>query len=172
LWNSSQGSKPLKVVELGSGCGVVGIGLAQLVPNCDVLLTDLPEAQEILNRNASASHLATSSRISTCVLDWESDTPAAVTKRDHDIILVADCTYNADTIPALVSTLSNLHSASPKAVILLATKRRHSSEAIFFQIMNDACFTTIELCSIRLPNLSPSFDGDFEKVEIYLFRKD
>ena len=40
----------LKVLELGAGCGIVGIAFAQLV-KCDMLLTDLEDAQEILGSN-------------------------------------------------------------------------------------------------------------------------
>jgi predicted nicotinamide N-methyase len=161
----------LRVLELGSGCGIVGIGLAQIIPNCDVLLTDLPEAQDILARNVECSSPAKSSRVSACILDWEEDLPKAILKRVHDAILVSDCTYNTDTIPALVSTLSKLSSISPQAVISLATKVRHSSEAEFFTLMEDAQFSIDALDSINLPTLAPDNDGDNETVEIYVFRR-
>ncbi len=158
-------------IELGSGCGIVGIGLAQIVPNCDIVLTDLPEAQDILIRNIRSSKAARGTQISARVLDWESELPIEVSQRRHDIIIISDCTYNTDTIPALVNTLSKLATSSPNAVIYLATKVRHDSETEFFSLMHKASFVTKELTSIGLPNLSPDFEGEFETVDIYEFRK-
>lgn len=161
----------MTVIELGSGCGVVGIGLAQLVSDCDILLTDLPEAQDILNRNIDCSKPAKGSRVSSCDLDWEKNLPNIVTKRRHDVILVSDCTYNTDFIPALVETLSKLTSISPNSVVYLATKIRHDSEAMFFTLMNDAQFSTEKLSEIELPNLASSYEEDHGTVEVYEFRK-
>jgi len=43
--------KNLKILELGAGCGIVGITLSSYFPTSQVLLTDLPEATEIIERN-------------------------------------------------------------------------------------------------------------------------
>jgi hypothetical protein len=172
LYGTAQCHSPLNVIELGSGCGIIGIGLAQLVPNCDVVLTDLPEAQGLLKRNIDSSSPGKGSRASSCSLDWESDLPNSIAKRNHDLILISDCTYNIDTIPALVHTLSSLISISPGAVICLATKVRHSSEAEFFALMRGNGLAMDEVTTIELPNLAAAYEGDFERVEIYSFCKD
>ena len=52
---SKDKEKNLKALELGSGCGIVGITLSHLLPSSTILLTDLPEASEILPRNLSSS---------------------------------------------------------------------------------------------------------------------
>lgn len=158
------------MIELGSGCGIVGIGLAQLVPSCDMLLTDLPEAQSILDRNISIATIAKPSKLSSCVLDWEAELPANVSQRKHDAIIISDCTYNTDTIPALVDTLSRLVSRSPDAVIALATKVRHDSEGMFFTRMEEE-FAMQRLGDLYLPDLSPADEGAFEKVEMYAFKR-
>ena len=51
--------------------------------------------------------------------------------------------------PALVGTITNLMVRSPKAVIAVATKTRHDSEAEFFSIMRNAGL--IEDGNMRLP---------------------
>ena len=171
LSDVSEQKVSITAIELGSGCGIVGIGLAQMISNYDILLTDLPDAQSILKQNVSCSSAAKGSAISACVLDWELDLPPEVSERKHDMILVSDCTYNTDTIPALVNTLSKLTLISPKAVTYLATKVRHDSETEFFKLMNDASFAARQLSAITLPNLSSQYEGDYETVDIYEFRK-
>lgn len=139
----------LNVVELGCGCGSVGISLAQSLPECDVLLTDLPEVTELVKANISRMQPAISSRARFEPLDWEQPLPEKLQNRTNDLIIVSECTYNTDTLQPLVSTLSALVTRSPKAVIVVSTKTRHESEASFFDLMRNAGF--IEDGSMRLP---------------------
>ncbi|QDS67643.1 hypothetical protein FKW77_004615 [Venturia effusa] len=157
--------KKLHVIELGSGCGIVGITLAQTVPDCDVLLTDLPEAAEIAQRNIDNVFPAMSSSVSFQPLNWEEPLPKMVQSKTYDLILVADCTYNSDSSPALVRTLSALQKKSPKAVILVAMKVRHPSEDVFFDLMRQALFIEASHMKIQLPSVA----GAGEKVEVYVF---
>jgi hypothetical protein len=129
----------LSVLELGCGLGTVGISLAQSIPDCDVLLTDLSSVEDLVKANITAMRPAISSRVTFAPLDWEDQTlPPQIITRIHDLIVVSECTYNTSTIPALVSTLVLLLNRSPKAVILVATKRRHESETVFFELMREA----------------------------------
>src|ERR1700734_3176668 len=137
---SSATYKRLKVLELGSGCGIVGIGLAQTVPDCEVILTDLPEAEELAMKNINGMNAAISSDVSFNTLDWENPLPLSIRDRLFDLILVADCTYNPDSSPALVSTLAVLVKRSSKAIVVVAMKVRHSSEAVFFDLMSESGF--------------------------------
>ena len=128
----------LNVLELGCGCGTVGISLAQAVPDCDVLLTDLPEVEELVHANIARMNPAISSKVTFAPLDWEQDLPLSLQNRTNDLIIVSECTYNTDTLRPLVSTLLALTIRSPKAVIIVSTKTRHESEAAFFDMMRDA----------------------------------
>ena len=131
----------LKVLELGSGRGIVGIGLAQLYHNCDILATDLPEAMEILGWNIAQTRPALESRFSKANLNWEDDLPISVAEEQYHLILVSDCTYNSDSIPTLVGTLRVLIKRSPRASIVVSMKVRHPSEAVFFGMMKDVGLT-------------------------------
>lgn len=157
--------KRLHVIELGSGCGIVGITLAQSVPDCNVLLTDLPEAAEIAQRNIDKAFPAMSSSISFQPLNWEEPLPKLVQAKTYDLIMVADCIYNSDSSPALVRTLSALQKKSPKAVILVAMKIRHSSEDVFFDLMRQAMFVEASHMKLQLPVTAEIG----EKVEVYVF---
>lgn len=143
-----------------------------MLPNCDVLLTDLPEAEEIITRNIDASSPSTSSSISFCVLDWEEAIPKSIEDRQFDLILVSDCTYNSDSIPALVKTLSALVERSPNAVIVLAMKPRHSSEPIFFDLMSGTGLNISGHTTTCLPVMQQSDDEErLDTVHIYVFEE-
>jgi predicted nicotinamide N-methyase len=157
--------KKLNVIELGCGCGIVGITLAQTVPDCEVLLTDLPEAANIAQRNIDNVFPAMASTVSFQPLNWEEPLPKMVQAKTYDLVLVADCTYNSDSSPALVRTLSALQKKSPKALILVAMKIRHSSEDVFFDLMKEAMFIEASHMKLQLPVIAEVA----EKVEVYVF---
>ncbi|KAI9750572.1 MAG: hypothetical protein M4579_006422, partial [Chaenotheca gracillima] len=98
----------LKVIELGSGCGIVGLGLAQTLPHCSVLLTDLPEAEDIVGSNMARLDAAQASSVEFAVLDWDAAIPPAIGQTIFDLIVVSDCTYNPGSLVALVRTLTAL----------------------------------------------------------------
>ncbi|KAK4616623.1 UPF0665 family protein [Fulvia fulva] len=139
----------LNVIELGAGCGTVGISVAQAMPDADVLLTDLPEVTELINANIARMKPAMSSRVHFQPLDWLAQLPEKLQTRKNDLIIVSECTYNTDTLEPLVGMLVNLVNRSPKAVIVVSTKTRHDSEAAFFDLMRNAGL--IEEGSMRLP---------------------
>ncbi|KAL2815579.1 putative methyltransferase-domain-containing protein [Aspergillus cavernicola] len=162
-------SSPLHVIELGSGCGIFGIALANLLPQCSVLLTDLPEVEEIITKNIGAAHPADSSDIRYQPLDWEAELPDNLFDSPSiDLILVSDCTYNADSLPALVSVLGRLVRLSPHAIILVALKRRHESESIFFDLMHSAGLQTLHLHRMELPSQHDQFD----EIELHCYGAD
>lgn len=162
--------KRLQVLELGCGCGIVGISLANIVPNCEVLLTDMPEAEEIVQRNIAFTKPAECSAVSFVALDWEKQLPEGIRGSDVGLILVADCIYNPDSSPALVQTISALVSDSLRALVVVAVKFRHQSEKVFFKLMHDNGFVTEDHASLL--SSGNDIDQDPEFVHIYLFRLD
>lgn len=161
----------VNVIELGSGCGLVGIALATLRHKCHILLTDLPDAMDILGYNILRSKPASESKIEHMVLDWAEPLPATITEQQYDLILVSECTYNEISIPALVKTISALAAKSPAAIIVLATKVRHFSERVFFDIMSDTGFVELEHRSIELPDPQKKKNEQImEIVDVYCFR--
>ncbi|KAJ5175261.1 uncharacterized protein N7482_001138 [Penicillium canariense] len=156
---------PLQVVELGAGCGIVGIALATMLANCEVLLTDLPEVSEIVTRNINDASPKPSASIKFQTLDWDEPTPN-LTRGPIDLIVVSDCTYNADSLPALVSVLDRLVRGSPGAVVLVALKRRHDSEAVFFDLMRTAGFVS-QQAQVPLPAQWEQVD----QIEMYCYQK-
>ncbi|MCJ1471887.1 hypothetical protein MMC13_000528 [Lambiella insularis] len=160
---------PIRIIELGSGCGIVGIALAQMLRRCQVILTDLPEAMEMLDLNMPVAQLLYGSKLRKMPLDWAEDLPPSLHSMEFDFVLVSDCTYNSDSLPALVRTLSALTSNSPRALVVVSMKVRHSSEAVFFDLMVDAGFAKdAGPVKIDLPGATQS-PKEVETIDIYTF---
>ena len=163
------GPSVVRAIELGAGCGTVGIALAQLIPRIDVLLTDLPEAMEVLSQNVKRARPASGSSVEAAVLDWEGHGLDVIQDQTFDLIIISECTYNADSIPSLVHMLVGLMKTSPEALVLLSTKVRHESEATFFDLVAEAGLATVHQAAIDLP---PS-EGTWRmvgQVDIYVLQ--
>ena len=79
----------LHVLELGCGCGTVGISLAQSVPDCDVVLTDLEDVRELAEANIERMKPAMSSKVTFSPLDWEQGLPEKLQNRTNDLIVMS-----------------------------------------------------------------------------------
>ncbi|KAJ4300981.1 hypothetical protein N0V90_003070 [Kalmusia sp. IMI 367209] len=144
----------------------VGITLARLVPGVDVYLTDLPEAQEIVTSNVNLARPKLDASIAFHELDWERTVSKTMFKQGVDLIVAADCTYNADSSPALVNTIRQVATLSPTVTVAIAMKKRHSSEDVFFDLMSEANFQTIDTIGFPLPGDERAGE---ERVELYIY---
>lgn len=162
----------LNVLELGSGCGIAGIAFAQLWSRCQVFLTDLSEAMDILQANVGRAVPAAGTTLTRAILDWAEEIPVAVRKVTFDLILISDCTYNSDSLPMLVNTLSAIATTSPTVIILISLKVRHSSENILFQLLSEAEFAETSHTTLRLPNHGRfTTDQVYDTIEIYEYQR-
>jgi len=160
----------LNILELGAGCGIVGLTFAHSFPNISTItLTDLPEASEILTRNLTRSSLSSSSKstISHQVLDWSQPLPSNISEKNWDLVLIADCTYNPDVVPDLVETLGRIREGSEEVMVLLAMKVRHESEMVFFELMSEAGWVVRERCKISMSMVDDEEEG--QEIEVFVF---
>jgi predicted nicotinamide N-methyase len=164
----------LQVLELGAGCGIAGLTLGKCLPKAKVLLTDLPEAEEITKHNIWANGIRPKiihqhrARIQYQKLDWEDPLPDKQREGEVDLVLVADCTYNPDVVPDLVKTLADLLKYNKDILVLLAMKVRHESEKVFFSLMAEKHMMIVDKLVLPLPLLGQ----EFEEVEVYVFAGD
>ena len=156
------------MLELGSGCGIVGLAFAALYENCHVLLTDLESAEKITRWNLVHSRGQLQGKVTFELFDWECPAPPSISP---DIILIADCTYNPDSATSLVQAIQSCVT-SRDTIIVLAHKIRHDSEAVFFrlmaehfQIVNHSAFSTLPLASHSM-----SSEIGTETVDLYTFK--
>ena len=169
LGATAEGSR-LQVIELGAGCGMVGIALAQLFEAVSVLLTDLPNAMDLLRTNAHAASPAKESMVDVQVLDWDDESaPSEVVARAFDLVIISECTYNSDSIPSLVRVIAGLAEVSPNVLVLLSTKPRHDSEEVFFQLMIQAGMRQLDKLSMKLPSNRGTWRFS-DHVDLYLFQ--
>jgi len=135
-------------LELGSGCGVAGMGLiAALAREEDprttkVTLTDLPSAISLLSANLKGNS-------KTLLIDSGLDANVAKLawgKEEHikdlgeekfDLIVGSDLVYNPSekTIQALSSTINTLLDPENGLVLLATRWRKPNEERVFFQEM-------------------------------------
>ena len=165
----NQRARPLRVIELGAGCGIAGIALAQLVPHCSVFLTDLPEAQELLQKNIDVAKPAPGSSLRRGLLEWGPVSSSSILQSGPDLVLISDCTYNADSCAALVQTLVCLAQHAKDIKILVAMKRRHDAEAVFEHKMDQNGFTPLECTKLAIPHRESEMDPSRPVVELYLY---
>ncbi len=184
--------RPLNILELGCGVGIAGIAILRILrasltgvggaPN--ILMTDLPEAEERAQANITrcieqekGSEKATPD-LDFESLDWEDGKKGnfgpKTQAQSWDLVVVSECTYNTDTLLALVKTLTALHSHSaghataPRDTkLLLATKPRHSSEREAFDMMSKDGWVASEKVVLPLPFL----EAAAQSVEVYLFSR-
>ncbi|RXW14777.1 hypothetical protein EST38_g11081 [Candolleomyces aberdarensis] len=112
--------KPLRILELGAGTGMLSIVTAKLLqgektqPQPEIIATDYhPDVLANLRKNIKTNFSSSSMPIEVEVLDWESpETDRAPFIERFDIILAADVVYHpehAKWIEACVSKLLHKH---------------------------------------------------------------
>ncbi|KAB5566266.1 putative methyltransferase-domain-containing protein [Coniochaeta sp. 2T2.1] len=172
--------RELNILEIGCGIGTLGIGLAQIFRS----IQEERARANIARYEASATDDTDGSKVSIDYedLDWEDGRlgkfGTKVRSRLWDLVVLSDCTYNVDTIPALVQTLSQVHAAASRhpdwpspgwrSKVMIGTKPRHWSEEVFVAQMEGDGWAVDEKERLPLPML----DGEPQAVEIYLFGKD
>lgn len=164
---------PTRVLELGCGTGVVGVAMAIMHANTRVILSDLVDARDGVQRLLArvGDRLNRSSECTFEVLDWMIPLETRWTEDSLDLLVVSDCTYNADTVPALVRTLRGLARLNPRAKLLLAHKIRHIDELGFYHQLGNAGWKSVEHTKFCMGSVKPAADGqtDTTSLHVYLF---
>ncbi|ORY80408.1 putative methyltransferase-domain-containing protein [Protomyces lactucae-debilis] len=119
-----------RVLELGTGVGLVGLAIAKRHPGAQITLTDLEAARGLVEANISANNIR---QCTFEALDWEAPRGVA----DLDWIVMADVTYNSSYHASLLATVAKLKEASPQARLLFASKNRHVDELAFMGALRD-----------------------------------
>uniref|UniRef100_UPI00398F2B93 EEF1A lysine methyltransferase 3-like n=1 Tax=Pristiophorus japonicus TaxID=55135 RepID=UPI00398F2B93 len=121
-----------KVIELGSGTGIVGI-LATLLGG-DVTLTDKPNILKQIEKNISINiPTACRHRLQVLPLIWgESHTNFPT---DYDFILGSDIVYSSVIYPALVETLRHLANQGSTIYLCSEIRKRNGSRSFHEELL-------------------------------------
>ncbi|KAL5720101.1 hypothetical protein ACHQM5_012801 [Ranunculus cassubicifolius] len=100
-----------KVIELGSGCGLVGCIAALL--GAQVILTDLPDRLRLLKKNVETNVISTGSRAaqgsaSVRELIWGDDLDPDLIDPPPDYVIASDVIYSEEPVTDLLDTLKQL----------------------------------------------------------------
>lgn len=118
-----------KVVELGSGCGLVGCIAALL--GAHVLLTDLPDRLKLLKKNVE-ENLYGNVRGSASVIEltWGDHPDPKLINPSPDYVLGSDVIYSEEAVIDLIETLVEL--CGPQTTIILAGELRNDAILEYF----------------------------------------
>ncbi|KHG04629.1 Methyltransferase-like protein 21A [Gossypium arboreum] len=113
-----------KVVELGSGCGLVGCIAALL--GAQVILTDLPDRLRLLKKNVE-SNLRHGVRGSAAVkeLTWGDDPDNDLIEPPPDYVLGSDVIYSEGAVVDLLDSLTQL--CRPQTTVFLSGELRNDT---------------------------------------------
>ncbi|AJT02485.1 hypothetical protein H749_YJM195N00305 [Saccharomyces cerevisiae YJM195] len=153
-----------KVLELGSGTGLVGLCVGLLEKNTfhdgtKVYVTDIDKLIPLLKRNIELDEVQY--EVLARELWWGEPLSAdfspqegAMQANNVDLVLAADCVYLEEAFPLLEKTLLDLtHCINPPVILMAYKKRRKADKHFFNKIKRN--FDVLEIT-------------DFSKFEHYL----
>ncbi|XP_062077964.1 uncharacterized protein LOC133782646 [Humulus lupulus] len=119
-----------KIVELGSGCGLVGCIAALL--GGQVILTDLPDRLRLLKKNVQVNLDHGNVRGSATVIEliWGDDPDTQVIEPSPDFVLGSDVIYSEGAVSDLLETLQQL--CGSNTTIILAGELRNDAILEYF----------------------------------------
>jgi predicted nicotinamide N-methyase len=111
-----------RVVDIGSGTGIMGLACRQLGAN-HVMLTDLDKAQDLLRANIALNQAPNEGEhVIAHRLFWGDQTQAQALNPPVDLIVATDVIYEYKFLEPLIQTLTHL--SGPNTVIYLAYRSR------------------------------------------------
>ncbi|KAM7486791.1 hypothetical protein LguiA_002800 [Lonicera macranthoides] len=118
-----------KIVELGSGCGLVGCIAALL--GGQVFLTDMPDRLRLLKKNVETNlHGDVRGSATVTELVWGDNPDPLLTKPLPDYVIGSDVIYSEGAVADLLDTLLDL--CGPQTTIILAGELRNDAILEYF----------------------------------------
>jgi hypothetical protein len=125
-----------KVLELGSGHGLVGILIDRVFDVESVVITDLANYVELIGKNIDTNGCK---RCSANAIDWLQFDPRTINfdnEEKFDIILALECVYRRELFLPLINTLeaksyATTNGSKKNTVIILGITRDFANEQFF-----------------------------------------
>ncbi|KAE8707095.1 pyridine nucleotide-disulfide oxidoreductase domain-containing protein 2-like isoform X1 [Hibiscus syriacus] len=168
LSNGSENGRKLKILELGSGTGLVGIAAAVTI-GANVTMTDLPHVIPNLKFNADANADVVARRggtVDVTPLRWGEANDMEVIGREFDLVLASDVVYHDHLFEPLIQTLRFLLNGGArggeKKVFVMAHLRRWKKDSTFFKKAK-------KLFDVEVLHTDPPKEGSRIGVVVYAF---
>lgn len=156
---------PLRILELGSGTGVVGIAAAAIL-GAKITVTDLPHVLPNIQFNVDANSKVLEQQsgvVDVAALSWGESQDMEAVGRDYDLILGSDVVYHDHLYDPLIKTLKfYLLGGEKKIAFVMAHLRRWKKESVFFKRAK-------KLFDVQIIHTEPPSDGSRIGVVVYLF---
>ena len=123
-----------RIVELGSGTGLLGCVLAKL--GARVTLTERESLQKQLQATVSANchDELKAGTVAVCKLDWQEDLSAFASER-FDMVVASDVLVFAKDIPLLVAVLTQLAPAGSDVRVVVGSPRHREGVPSFLALI-------------------------------------
>ncbi|XP_077233338.1 uncharacterized protein LOC143875612 [Tasmannia lanceolata] len=160
LISSSFSSHTIRILELGSGTGLVGIAASSIL-GAHATLTDLPHVLPNLQFNIQANN----ANANVHCLRWghPEDVESILQQfPQFHLILASDVVYHQHLFDPLLRTLSSLLQQLPQAIFLMAHLRRWSKDSLFFNKAR-------KLFHLNTLHTDPPLPGSRTGVAVYHF---
>ncbi|XP_047955894.1 protein N-lysine methyltransferase METTL21A-like [Salvia hispanica] len=160
-------NRPLRLLELGSGTGLVGIAAAAVL-GAAVTVTDLPHVLPNLQFNVDANAAALAPRgghVRVAALSWGDEAQMEEVGTKFDVVLGSDVVYHDHLYEPLLQTLRFLllgREREREVVFVMAHLKRWKKESAFFKKANK--FFHVEIVHRDSPT-----NGDRVGVNVYTF---
>jgi predicted nicotinamide N-methyase len=139
--------RKMDVLELGSGCGLVGIASCLLGAE-RVIMTDLPYTMELMKANVERNQLSRAVECRVC--DWLQP-PEFDSSWRSNVLLIADCVWIEDLIKPLLTTISSFIKTTHGEVCVIVSYQRRgkSTHDLFWAGMNEV-FGEVEKLELNI----------------------
>lgn len=117
-----------RVIELGSGAGLVAIGLAVGL-GCDVDATDQAPVLELLDANIGANTRPEHHAIRTYAFQWGEGLDAW--RGRHELIIGTDINFARENLAPLIATLETLARDRTQSIVLASMRRATWEDTLF-----------------------------------------
>jgi len=133
MGNTRDDLRQKKILEVGSGTGIVGICMSLLGAN-HVCLTDQDAVLELLQYNVDANlSFDEAKKTSVRLLQWGE--PPRDAHESFDLVVGSDLIFAKENIPVLIKTFEHFARLNRQTVFYLACIRRFKWEDSFFEGM-------------------------------------
>ncbi|KAK7272395.1 hypothetical protein RJT34_28961 [Clitoria ternatea] len=152
-----------RAIELGTGCGVAGMGL-YLLGLTDLVLTDIAPVMPALKRNLKVNKPLLRKTLKHSILYWNNPSQIASLNPPFDLVIATDVVYIEESVPSLVSAMETL--VSDDGVVLLGYQiRSPEAHKLFWEL----CDQVFDVEKVPHEHLHP--DYAYEETDVYLLRK-